>query len=77
MSKIVQIDHDVIAQTRRKVSDVKCLWKHGELDNGEHCIILSTYNPGAKSGSVNQVLHITADVAEKLIAILSRELLGK
>ncbi|MCH5154621.1 MAG: hypothetical protein J1F71_05360 [Clostridiales bacterium] len=77
MSKIVSIDYDTEVQVRRKVSSVQCLWKHGELDGGEHCIILSTYNPNAKSGAVNQVLHITPEIAEQLIAIFNRELLNK
>ena len=76
MSKIVKIGYDNEAQVRRKVAPVNCLWKQGELDDGERCLILSTYNPKAKSGAVNQVLHITADVAKQLIAIFNRELLN-
>ena len=75
MSKIIEIGYDNEAQVRRKVSGVKCLWKMGELDNGEPCLILSTYNPGAKSGAVNQALHITKDVAKQLIDLFNRELL--
>ena len=76
MAKIVSIDYDTEAQVRRKVTEVNCIWKHGELDNGEHCIILSTYNPNAKTGAVNQVLHITPDIAKELMAIFERELLN-
>lgn len=75
MSKIVEIGYDTEAQVRRKVSGVKCLWKMGELDNGERCLILSTYNPNAKSGAVNQSLHITPEVAKQLIEIFKKELL--
>ena len=74
MSKIVKIEYDTTEQTRRKVSSVHCLWKKGDLDTGEPCVILSTINPRAKSGSVNQALHITPDVAKELIAILKKEL---
>ena len=77
MSKIVKIGYDNEEQVRRKVSGVNCLWKMGELDSGEPCVILSTYNPDAKSGAVNQVLHITADIAQQLIDIFKRELLNK
>lgn len=77
MSKIVQIQYDNAEQIRRKVSKVHCLYKMGELEDGEPCIILSTFNPHAKSGTVNQVLHITSDVAEKLIEIFNKELLNK
>lgn len=77
MSKIVKIDYDNVEQIRRKVSAVNCVWKMGELDDGEPCIILSTYNPQAKSGAVNQVLHITRDIAERLIDIFNKELLDK
>ena len=74
MSKIVKIEYDTTEQTRRKVSSVHCLWKKGDLDTGEPCVILSTYNPHAKSGSVNQVLHITPEIAKQLIDIFKREL---
>lgn len=77
MSKITQIDYDNTEQIRRKVSKVKCLWKMGELDDGAPCIILSTYNPNAKSGTVNQVLHITPEIAEQLIDIFNKQLLNK
>lgn len=77
MSKIVSFGRDNTEQVRRKVTDVNCLWKMGELDNGEECLILSTYNPKAKTGSVNQVLHITRDTAEVLIDIFNKELLNK
>ncbi|MCH5158623.1 MAG: hypothetical protein J1F33_05450 [Clostridiales bacterium] len=76
MSKIVEIGYDTEVQVRRKVSGVKCLWKMGELDNGERCLILSTYNPAAKSGAVNQSLHITKKVAKQLIELFNRELLN-
>ena len=75
MSKIVKIDYDNTDQVRRKVSKVNCVWKMGELDNGEPCLILSTYNPKAKSGAVNQSLHITKDVAKQLIELFDKELL--
>lgn len=77
MSKIVQIDYDNAEQVRRKVSNVNCIWKTGELEDGKRCVILSTYNPHAKSGTVNQVLHITPDIAERLIEIFEHELLNK
>lgn len=77
MSKIVKIGYDNEAQVRRKVSNVHCVWKLGELDDGERCIILSTFNPNAKSGNVNQALHITPRVAQELINIFNRELLNK
>lgn len=77
MSKIVQIGYDNSEQVRRKVSKVHCLYKTGELDDGQPCVILSTINPNAKSGNVNQSLHITADIAEKLIEIFNKELLNK
>ena len=74
MSKIVKIDVDNEAQIRRKVSSVHCLWKVGELDNGERCVILSTVNPHSKSGAVNQALHITKETARELIEIFKKEL---
>lgn len=77
MSKIVKFAPDNTEQVRRKVSNVHCLWKMGELDNGEPCVIMSMVNPNAKSGAVSQSLHITSDVAKKLIDIFNRELLNK
>lgn len=77
MSKITQIDYDNAEQIRRKVSNVNCIWKKGELNDGAPCIILSTYNPHAKSGTVNQVLHITPEIAEQLIDIFNKQLLKK
>ena len=77
MSRIVQIGYDNEEQIRKKVSNVHCLYKTGELDDGQPCVILSTFNPNAKTGNVNQVLHITADVAKKLIEIFNKELLDK
>lgn len=75
MAKIVKFDYDNEPQTRRKVAKVKCLWKEGQLENDEPCIILSMYNPSAKTASVSQVLHITSEVAEQLIEILQKNLL--
>lgn len=74
MSKIVKIEYDNEDQVRRKVTKVNCKWKQGELDDGERCLILSTYNPNAKSGGVNQVLHITPDIAKQLVDIFKKEL---
>ncbi|MCH5162648.1 MAG: hypothetical protein J1G38_04080 [Clostridiales bacterium] len=74
MSKIVKIEHDDVAQIRRKVSKVNCLWKMGELDTGEPCLILSTYNPKSKNGDVSQSLHITAETAKQLIGLFKSEL---
>ena len=77
MSKIVKIGYDNEAQIRRKVSEVACYWKKGELNDGEPCVILSMYNPNAKSGSLSQALHITRDVAVQLIDLFNKELLNK
>lgn len=74
MSKIVEFGRDETEQIRRKVSEVSCLWKKGELSDGQPCLILSMYNPHAKSGALSQALHITKDVAVQLIDIFKREL---
>ena len=76
MAKIVQLGHDSASRNRSKVTDVHCLWEEGQLDTGEPCIILRTFNPHAKQGTVNQVLHITPEIAAQLVDILNTKLLN-
>ena len=75
MARIVQLDHDITSKNRSKVTDVHCLWEMGQLDTGEPCIILRTFNPNAKQGTVNQVLHITPEIAAQLVDIFTTKLL--
>lgn len=77
MAKIVEITYNSAEQTRRKVSNVHCIWKTGELEDGTPCVILGTCNPHTKNGTVTQVLHITPDIAKNLIGIFEKELLNK
>lgn len=57
-----------------KPVDVNCVYDTQTLYDGSKVLVIKTYNPDSKNGSISQTIHFTKESAIKLIEILKKEL---
>lgn len=75
MSNIVKIRKSISTTNRQSnIVDVECIYETGNIQSGEKCVILKTYNPKSKKAGISQTLHITKETALELIKIFKNEL---
>lgn len=74
MSKIVKFYKSATDARGSKASEVNCVYEKSFLPDNTPCVVLKTYNPNSQNASVSQTLHITKDIALRLIEIFTEEL---
>lgn len=74
MSKIVKFSKIATCARRCKASEVNCNYEKGFLSDNTPCVVLNTYNPNSQNAKTSQTLHITKDIALRLIEIFTEEL---
>lgn len=62
-----------LSERSGKPTNVNCIYEKQILLDGSIMIVIKTYNPNSKNGSISQTIHFTKDTAIKLIDIFKKE----